>query len=371
MPDIHFSRTYAEARDRFLQLASQAHARVTSFELPEARGPRDEALTTDIAWVGPESPRGVIILTSGTHGVEGFAGSGFQCWLLGERAAALPGRDIAIVLVHAVNPFGFAHIRRVNENNIDLNRNFIDFSRPLPQSGVYQRLHAAIVPSRWSGKEKQQADDILRESWHVLGERGFQDAVCRGQYAHCDGLFYGGRRPSWSHRTWRACLANLPSSIELLAHIDVHTGLGPFSQGEIVYTLAPDCPGLALAKEWFTDLGLRTAGSSDSTATLVEGTMNHAVVEAAPPRTMSISIEFGTVEFRRMFAALRADNWLHARASEGFPAAAQIREELLNCFYPADVGWKEALVRRCDEVVQRAMAGMDTYLRKDTRTSEQ
>lgn len=30
-----------------------------------------------------------------------------------------------IVLVHAVNPFGFLNNRRWNENGVDLNRNFL------------------------------------------------------------------------------------------------------------------------------------------------------------------------------------------------------------------------------------------------------
>ena len=35
-----------------------------------------------------------------------------------------------LLLIHSVNPYGMAHYRRMNENNVDLNRNGIhDFSR--------------------------------------------------------------------------------------------------------------------------------------------------------------------------------------------------------------------------------------------------
>ena len=59
--------------------------------------------------------------------------------------------DTALVLVHANNPHGFAHQRRVNEDNIDLNRNFIDFDAKTPESPEYAELHPALVPEAWDG----------------------------------------------------------------------------------------------------------------------------------------------------------------------------------------------------------------------------
>jgi hypothetical protein len=358
-----FSQSYSQARARFRDLASSARVRVATFELPVTQGADDEVLTTDIAWLGPQAPRGAVILTSGTHGIEGYAGSAFQCWLLAQRSASwLPG-DVAVILVHAINPFGFANGCRVNEHNVDLNRNFIDFSRVLPPSTGYDRLHDAIVPKEWSGETKARADEVIRNAWNDLGERGFQDAVCRGQYSHPDGLFYGGLGPSWSHSVWRNCLADLPRSIELLAHIDVHTGLGPFGYGEVLYTLPVDVPAFTLASEWYEELGLRAAGSRESAATTAGGTINHAVIELQGVRdTMSVSVEFGTVEFRRMFDALRADNWLRLRGPPGFAEAAEIRQELARCFYPADVGWRDSMVERCDQVLTHTLAGVKERL---------
>jgi hypothetical protein len=209
---------------------------------------------------------------------------------------------------------------------------------------------------------------FIGDAWSALGERGFQHAVCRGQYTHADGLFYGGTSPSWSNIMWREYLASLPRSIELLAHIDVHTGLGPFGYGEIVYSLPADEPALTLASQWYENLEFRTAGSTESAATPIGGTMNHAVIEAdLDAEATSISLEFGTVEFRRMFAALRADNWLRARAPHGFAGAVEIREELVSCFYPSDTGWRHAVVERCNQVLARTVAGVDERLKTGRR----
>jgi hypothetical protein len=362
-PDDHFSTTYAQARGRFRDLSIRAGARVTTLELPGVEGADGEVLTTDIAWLGPPAPRGAVVVTSGTHGIEGYAGSGFQCWFLAQRAAGRLPEGVAVILVHALNPFGFSHGRRVNEHNIDLNRNFIDFSGSRPQSAGYDGLHAAIVPAQWSGQVRVQADGVIRDAWNRLGERGFQEAVCLGQYSHPDGLFYGGIAPSWSHRTWRTCLEQLPRSIELLAHVDIHTGLGPFGYGEILHTLPKEAPSFGLASAWYQALGLQAAGGRESVATTVGGTMNHAVVELnSIPARVSVSVEFGTVEFRSMFEALRADNWLWLHAPPEFPGAAEIRQEIARCFYPADAGWRGSVVERCDEVLTRTLAAVKDRL---------
>lgn len=95
----------------------------------------------DVAQVGADSPKNLLILISGTHGVEGFCGSGCQVGYLTDRVyEALPA-DARVLLVHALNPFGFAWLRRVNEENVDLNRNFQDFNRSLPSSAGYETFH--------------------------------------------------------------------------------------------------------------------------------------------------------------------------------------------------------------------------------------
>ena len=356
-----------EARAKFRDGAVKARAQTSAFGLPFAQGAEGEALSMDVAWLGPQAPRGAVIVTSGTHGVEGFAGSGFQCSFLAERGPAQLPDDVALVLVHAINPFGFSHICRVNELNVDLNRNFVDFQR-LHASPDYDRLHGAIVPREWTGEARLRADRFIDDAWATLGERGFQQAVCRGQYTHADGLFYGGTAPSWSNVTWRKCLASLPRSIEVLAHIDIHTGLGPFGYGEIVYSLPTDSPALELARRWYEGMAFQTTGSSESATTSIGGTMNHAVIEAdLEAQATSISLEFGTVEFRRMFEALRADNWLRVCASNSFPDEAQIRRELLSCFYPSDLSWQEAVVDRCNEVLAKTVAGVHEHLASGRR----
>jgi hypothetical protein len=146
-----FSEIYEEARRKFVAAATQAGGAPERVENPE-RGPDGGALSTDFVRFGPASAEKLLVMISGTHGVEGFYGSGVQVeWLARGGASSLP-RDTAAWLIHAINPYGFAWQRRVDENNVDLNRNWLDFSRPLPVNEGYAELADALCPADWSSE---------------------------------------------------------------------------------------------------------------------------------------------------------------------------------------------------------------------------
>jgi|SRR4051812_46049557 hypothetical protein len=116
----HFSKDYTTARQRFREAVATSEARLDSLTLA-VKGPNGEDLTIDIGWFGSPKPRRVFVHSSGLHGVEAFAGSAIQLQWLKEGMPSVPD-DAAIVLVHALNPYGMAWFRRFNENNVDLNR---------------------------------------------------------------------------------------------------------------------------------------------------------------------------------------------------------------------------------------------------------
>ena len=151
----YFSPDYRSAREAFRTAAQRAGAALQAYELPGQRGPNDESLSIDVARLGAADADRALVVISGTHGIEGFAGSGCQVGFLTDRLyEALPG-SACVVLVHALNPYGFAWSRRVNEDGVDLNRNFVDFAKPLPPSTAYEPLHDWLVPLDWQGDERR------------------------------------------------------------------------------------------------------------------------------------------------------------------------------------------------------------------------
>ena len=228
-----FSANYAEARAKFREAARAAGARLAALTHPSLSGPRGEELSIDVAVSASRDTDRALLVISGTHGVEGFCGSGCQVSLLQNGFAQAFSERTALIFVHALNPYGFAWCRRVNEDGVDLNRNFVDFSAPLPASTEYERLHEWLVPEEWTGEHRQNADAQLGAYATQHGLRAYQAAVSSGQYSRPTGLFFGGSQPTWSADSLRKILEDfLPPTVKRLAVLDIHTGLGPSGYGE-------------------------------------------------------------------------------------------------------------------------------------------
>src|SRR5262245_65158354 len=119
-PTPHFAASYADARAKFLAAGEARGLAVTSEVLPELRGVDGEELAMDVARLGSADAEALFVLTSATHGIEGYCGSGAQVGLLHDDAFVSGARaaGIGVLLVHAVNPHGFSYVRRVNEDNV-------------------------------------------------------------------------------------------------------------------------------------------------------------------------------------------------------------------------------------------------------------
>ena len=157
----YFANTYSEARTKFLAAARTSGANLAHHRLPKYLGPENKELFVDVAVLGPQDPENLLVLISGTHGVEGFCGSGCQVGYLTDQLYEALSPTSGAMLIHALNPFGFAWRRRVNEGNVDLNRNFHDFAAPLPSSERYEALHDWLIPTEWEGEQREQADAVL------------------------------------------------------------------------------------------------------------------------------------------------------------------------------------------------------------------
>ncbi|MEO6564771.1 MAG: DUF2817 domain-containing protein, partial [Casimicrobiaceae bacterium] len=202
----HFAATYVEARDRFLAAATAHELAVRSHLLPGFRGAAGEDLAIDVACMGPADADALLLLTSGTHGAEGFCGSGAQVGLMHDPRFldAVHASGIRVVLLHALNPHGFSTLRRTNEDNIDLNRNFRSFSPPPPPNIKYAAVHDFIVPRTWPPGPAEVAR--MQAYIETHGMAALQAAVSGGQCEYPDGLFYGGSAPAWSNTILRQLL---------------------------------------------------------------------------------------------------------------------------------------------------------------------
>lgn len=352
-----FSATYAEARERFRTTATDAGARAEVHVNPDAEGPEGEKLSTDTARFGNRKASRVLFVTSATHGVEGFCGSGVQMALIRSGILdALPD-DTAVVLVHAVNPYGFAHLSRTTEDNIDLNRNFVDFERPLPENPAYDEVHPFLLPDDWDGPARWESEEAMARYVAQKGMWAFQCAVSGGQYVHDDGLFYGGRTPAWSHRTIKSVIGDHANRAGHVGLIDLHTGLGPYGYGEPITTGSDEQK--ERARRWYgKEVTDPHAGSSTSAP--IQGMLSEAFSEAAPDaRLASIALEYGTVPIPDTLGALRADNWLRFRGDRNSGLGRTIKRRIRDTFYCDFDDWRDMIVKRALDITRKAINGLE------------
>ena len=209
----YFSSSYDEARSRFRSACERHGAQQEALAL-DLQGPSGEALTIDLAWFGPRDAKRVVVTSSGTHGIEGYMGSAAQLAVL-DRDLTLPA-GVALLMIHAVNPYGFAFRRRVNEDNIDQNRNFLlagEAYAGCPQG--YHALNAMLNPTR-APKRRLSAPAFIARAVGRIARAGLgplKGAVAGGQYTYPLGVFYGGSEPSRSMRapaspSWRLIVSS-------------------------------------------------------------------------------------------------------------------------------------------------------------------
>lgn len=356
-----FSSSYAQARSRFLEAASGAGLQVES-RLHPLKGLQGEELAMDIARDGPPDAANLLIVSSACHGIEGFCGSGIQVSALGdaawrEHAAA---RGVAVLYVHALNPYGFSHLRRTTHENVDLNRNFQDFSRPLPVNEGYRELHALALPAQWPPSEGNRA--ALAGYIEAHGQAAFQAAMTGGQYEFPDGLFFGGTAPTWSNLALREVLRAHGRRAARVAWIDIHTGLGPSGVGERIYAGRNDAVTIGRARAWWDGGGATPITSiydGSSSSAFLTGLLWSSIHQECPQAEYTgIALEYGTVPVMQTLEALRADHWLHLHPEAPPQLAAQIRQQMLDAFYTDTDEWKAQVQRQAREAMSQAATGL-------------
>lgn len=356
-----FSPSYAQARARFLQAAESAGLEVETQPHP-LKGADGEELAMDVAREGHPNTGSVLIVSSACHGVEGFCGSGVQVSALLDQAwrEHAQQRGVAVLYVHALNPYGFSHIRRATHENVDLNRNFQDFTKPLPANEAYREIQPSLLPGEWPPTPANDAAIAQYVATH--GQAAYQAALSRGQHEFPDGLFFGGTAPTWSNLALREVLRSHGRRASRIAWIDFHTGLGPSGEGERIYAGRDDPAAVTRARAWWGGNGATPVTSiydGTSSSAFLTGLMWNAVYQECPQAQYTgIAMEYGTLPVMETLQALRGEGWLHLHPQAPPALAAQIKQQMKDTFFVDTDEWKEQVLRQAREVLFQAAEGL-------------
>lgn len=362
----NFSATYAEARAKFLDHCAALGLAVEHYIHPE-RGHGGEELATDVTRIGSDDAGHLLFTMSATHGVEGFCGSGVQVGGLRSGLYDELPEDCAVVLIHAINPFGFSWLRRVTQENVDLNRNHVDHTQSLPKNNEYERLRDAICPTTWTGTSRAGAKRILDKYEKENGWMALQAAISGGQYGHPEGLFFGGTAPTWSASTLASIVSKHAAAARHVGFIDYHTGLGPYGHGELISDHGFDEPGHACLHEWLGADQVTSTDDGSSASAQLTGTNKFCIADAASHASLAmVTLEFGTAPIRQVLDALRADCWLHNHGDMDGEQGRAIKAEMRRCFYPDADDWKQLVWVRSSHTERKMIAGLASLAQDET-----
>jgi hypothetical protein len=316
-------------------------------------------LSTDTLYLGPADAPTLVVIASGTHGVEGYAGAACQLRFLDTYRARFARSEVAYLLVHAVNPWGYLHDRRVTPEGVDLNRNFIDFPIQEAAPSAYAAYHPLLV-ANFRPLPRGLANEIRLLSCALTPQsrRQLQAAITAGQYDCPDGLFYGGAAPTASRRAWEQIIRTYAGGRQRAVLLDIHTGLGTYGNGELISYLPSSAAGFRQMAGWF-GVSLKSMASGDSVSAAVAGTLTAAFDRAIGAASYAIGLEFGTRSALAVLYAMRFDQWVHKHAGQSSAGEREkARRQMKNAFAPSDPQWCRRVVARFEQVMEQLAAGL-------------
>ena len=348
-----FRTDYEDIRLHLQELSNGLGAEFASHPIDESDG-----LYIDSFYLpSRDTQTNLVVLTTGVHGIEGYIGAAMLDVFFGEIYPTLDHSDTGVLVVANVNPYGMKHLRRYNENNVDLNRNFIldwdSFDRASNQE--YPKVDTFLGPPGKIGNALWHEAGFylsLAKTAITEGADTISDALLTGQYEYPQGVYYGGDGDESSTVYLKDVFARcLESRYENIVHIDIHSGYGPrynmvifnsvfetmteaesvaaFGYGNVI---AHDSESFYATTGDTTDFFYRLAQQKDTDTAL-----------------FSTCFEFGTIgdAFFDTILSLHYtvdENRNHFYPTDNATSAQIVHENYMELFYPTETAWREKTV---------------------------
>lgn len=375
----HFSVRVDEATRKFVDASQRANAEIQLYDHP-LTGPSGERLQTGVAWLGPRNATQVLMLISGTHGIEGYAGSaitvaGLEAGLFSD----LPD-DTAVLLIHLINPWGCAWFHRHTENNADLYRDVLYYKPELfSDDPCYDdELDLALVPRSWEGPAKEASDACFQRRLSTAGLDEIIRIMRVGQHRYPDGFCYNGGGVSWSHGIYRDICQRYLGQCQRIFSVDIHTGFGDYGAGICIpcyYDSDSDQRKMARVVEAFGKSHIYVAGFDPTIPRHPRKPWETAEDFFPELEITSIGLEFGTYPYasnETMMGVHRYMAYLLVHGDLAKPERQDLFDLYQRQYYPQEAPWKALVCQRGQTVIQQALGGLAAWAREDetkTRTT--
>ena len=240
-------------------------------------------------------------------------------------------------------PLGVAHLRRYTEGNVDLCRNCLDFSEPLPTNESYASIHDELVLGGVLGTAGEYTGPYLGNKVREHGLEYVIDLFMGGQYQYEAGFGFGGKQPTWSNTTLRNILTAHSREARRVCVLEFHTGLGPWAYGQLITMHMGE--ELDHVRKHFGPWVFNPSADKnpgEEGYRVVHGHTIQAYKQSFPDaQVTAVTLEFGTYPPDETLALLVREHLL-VQQTECVPRAVmdEIKAQLHEYHHPEDWEWR-------------------------------
>ena len=348
-----FLTSYDQVRDHLQVLTEELDTQLHSYPING-----DEGLYIDSFYLPSTADRtNLVVLTTGVHGIEGYIGTVMLDVFFQDIYPTLNHENTGVLVIANVNPYGMKHYRRYNENNVDLNRNFIldweNFDRSSNKD--YPKVDTFLGPTGKIGNALWHEAGFwasLAKTAITQGADTVSDALLTGQYEYPQGVYYGGNGDEASTVYLKDVFSKcLDSDYANIVHIDIHSGYGP-RYNMVIFNSVYETMNEAQSREAFGYDHIIAYDSESFYATTGDTTdffYRLAEQKQADAEVYSTCFEFGTIgdAFFDTILSLKYtidENRNHWYPTNNATTAQIIHENYMELYYPTETAWREKTV---------------------------
>lgn len=363
----YFKNTFQEAKADFTGRAEVLTKKngdlyIKNHEIIDSNNPSFAKI--DYLFFGKKNYDNLVIIQSGTHGIEGHTGSGVENFLI-DYLQDKTIKNTSFLFIHGVNPYGFANNRRTNNNNVDLNRNFATdkktFQETNPGYDLIQDFLNPAIPAKlglWE-KIKFHISSVLLIAKH--SKDTLKRAILKGQYNHNQGVYFGGNEYQPEFFTLNTIWDKFTPAAKKVLLIDIHTGYG--ERGRLHYLAnASNSEDAENLKSIFSKNKIDFGDDKEFYQVSGDITSFFQKKYSSPERkAYALAFEFGTLDSQKTLGSIDS-LYRMIKENQGFHHQYQTPEDkkdleatFLDMFYPKDFTWR-------DQVLEQSKSAIDQIL---------
>lgn len=358
-----YQSTYEECRREFISKSNEVKHEfheVEVFSIP-VLSRIDSDLKIDFCYIPAQMEKNkLLILSSGLHGVEGYVGSAIQQMFMEEFLEMEFMEDIGVLLIHGLNPYGFKYLRRVTENNVDLNRN-CDINDTLFSivNTSYTEFNEMVNPT-----DEVNSRSIGNKLFFITATKKIittsknraRQAVVQGQYRYQKGLFYGGNNFEPQIDSIKSIIRDKSEFYDNVFIIDFHTGFGERAKLHLFPNTIEDTATRNLMELIFRGYDIEWGDSEDFYT--ITGDFSQYIGKLIPEKSfLPMIIEYGTMNSQTIMGSFKSLHYLMLE-NQGYHFGYKsiddekiVVEDFTEMYYPSSEAWRSEIIKKTRELL--------------------